>query len=47
MLVSFCLCKAGVSGRVQGLSCLSGMTEKSVMRVQEETLLLVMQKRSL
>ncbi len=35
------------SGRRQGLSCSSGMTEQSVMCVQEETLWLVMQKRAL
>ncbi len=33
---------SGSSGRVQDLSCFSGMTEKFVMRVQEETLSPVM-----
>ncbi len=40
-------CKNVWVGKDARLSCLSGMTKKLVTRVQQETLLLVMRKRSL
>ncbi len=42
-----CVANMNRSGGMQGLSCLSGMTVEFLTRAQEDSLLLVMQKRSL